>query len=98
MEEASTERENKGQLLGASANDGEGVDEEPARTHKAAPRPIAPTKAEVDAHEPLHLDYRSWCDHCVFGRGHSNHHRGSDDKTATATWHMDYAFWVTSVK
>ena len=35
------------------------------RKHKTARRPLLLTKAEIDEHYPLHLNYRSWCAHCV---------------------------------
>lgn len=59
-----------------------------------APRPIAPTKAQLDEHLPLHLHYRSWCPHCVFGKGHSSHHRrGEDGLRDEPTIHLDYCFF-----
>ena len=36
------------------------------------------TKAEVDAHYPLHADFRSWCKYCVAGKGASRQHRAGD--------------------
>ena len=92
MAETSAEREIGSHLLGTSKADEVVEEDEPARAPKSAPRPIAPTKADIAAHEPLHLDYRSWCADCVFGRGHSTHHRTGDDQSVSATWHMDYAF------
>ena len=32
-------------------------------------RPILPTKAEVEEHDPLHLHYRDWCSDCRAGKG-----------------------------
>ena len=43
-------------------------------------RPCTPTKAEIDAHFPLHQDYRSWCRFCVEGKGVSRQHRKGDPK------------------
>ena len=54
-------------------------DENTARKPKIARRPHMPTKAEVVAHMILHAEYRSWCPHCVHGRGISHQHRYSDD-------------------
>ena len=31
--------------------------------------PYKPSKQEVEEHRPFHLPFRSWCRHCVFGRG-----------------------------
>ena len=49
------------------------------RKPQVARRPYTPTKAELESHLPLHLEYRSWCPHCRAGRGISMQHR-SDDK------------------
>ena len=61
-----------------------------------ARRPQAPTKAEVDAHFPLHAEYRDWCPHCVAGKGMSTHHRhdkGNDEPIDT-TVNLDYLFMI----
>ena len=42
---------------------------EEVRKPKPAVRPYTPTKAEVYEHEVTHLPYRTWCKHCVRGRG-----------------------------
>ena len=59
--------------------------------------PLAPTKADVDEHMPLHVDFRSWCPHCVAGKGISHHHtvtQESDAEKMGVTVSVDYAFWV----
>ena len=43
-------------------------DVEAARS-KALAQPLLPTTAEVEAHNVSHLPFRSWCPHCVRGRG-----------------------------
>ena len=61
-----------------------------------ARRPQAPTKAEVDAHFPLHAEYRDWCPHCVAGRGMSTQHRhdkGKGEPIGT-TVNLDYLFMI----
>ena len=35
----------------------------------------APTKEEVMAHMVNHIPFRSWCAHCVKGKGNGNPHR-----------------------
>ena len=35
------------------------------RKPRIARRPLLPTKAKIDKHYPLHLNYRAWCAHCV---------------------------------
>ena len=64
------------------------------RKHKVGRRPILPTKAEIEEHYPLHLNYRSWCSHCVAGKARwSQHKKSEDDKERLGvTWNMDYAF------
>ena len=70
-----------------------GVAEE-VRVPVVAKRPIAPTKAQLEEHLPLHLNYRSWCPHCVFGKAHSAHHRTAEEvESDGVTWHMDYCFF-----
>ena len=51
------------------------VGPEETRRPQIARRPNAPTKAEIEEHLPLHLEYRSWCPHCFAGKGISNQHR-----------------------
>ena len=38
------------------------------RKPRVGVRPVSPTKAEMEAHYPLHLEYRSWCAHCRAGK------------------------------
>ena len=64
-------------------NEGEAIDEkketedEEIIAPKIAPRPYTSTKAELDAHFPLHAEYRSWCKYCVEGKAASRlHHKG----------------------
>ena len=64
------------------------------RAPRVARRPFLPTKADIDEHYPLHLNYRSWCDHCVAGRARLAQHvvLPSDRERLGVTVHMDYAF------
>ena len=48
------------------------------RKHRIGRRPMAPTKAEIDEHFPMHLSYRSWCKHCVAGKARLDQHRSDD--------------------
>ena len=45
-------------------------DKQDVRKPKPPTRPY-PTKAEIYEHEVTHLPYRSWCKHCVHGKGAS---------------------------
>ena len=75
--------------------DEDGEDAE-VRTPKVARKPRTPTRAEIDAHYPLHADYRDWCPHCVAGKGISNQHRSGKkpEEEIGTTVSMDYLFMV----
>ena len=80
-----------GKVVPAPPGVGEGFE---VRKHKIGRRPTLPTKAEIDAHYPLHLNYTSWCKHCVYGKAMSNQHvaKDDDDEQLGITWNADYAF------
>ena len=51
-----------------------------------------PRKEEVIEHEKTHLPFRSWCRHCVRGRGKEAPHK---QQTSTSTFpevHLDFMF------
>ena len=48
--------------------------EEEGIVHKEVRAPGQPTKAEREHHYLTHIPFRSWCQHCVRGRGKSAHH------------------------
>ena len=59
--------------------------------------PQAPTKPEVDAHYPLHAEYRDWCPHCVAGKAMSTQHlhgKGEDEPVGTTVC-VDYLFMIS---
>ena len=64
------------------------------RLPRVARRPVLPTKAEIDEHLPLHLNFRSWCAQCVRGKARLAQHmvQPSDRERLGITVHMDYAF------
>ena len=74
----------------------EQVEEMEVRPPKVARKPHAPTKAEIEAHYPLHAEYRDWCPHCVSGKGISAQHRKGDqeEEALGTTVSMDYMFAV----
>ena len=49
---------------------------------------------------PLHIQYRSWCPHCVHGRGVSSPHRTDQEveDLGVATLSMDYCFMTEEEK
>ena len=48
---------------------------EEAQEAKGIKTEEAPSAKEVEEHERTHAKYRSWCKHCVFGRGKNNPHK-----------------------
>ena len=74
---------------------GEGVDETEAgkRETTRLPTPYKPSQDEVDDHDLSHLPYRSWCKHCIRGRGKETSHfkQGEEDRTVPE-FHMDFCF------
>ena len=54
--------------------------------------PKEPSKEEREEHEKTHLPYRSWCRHCVRGRGKHRAHRDGAQEVAMNEIHLDYGF------
>ena len=57
--------------------------------------PKEPTEEERLKHEATHIPYRSWCQHCVRGRGRTKPHfrkREQDPENAVPKISMDYFF------
>ena len=54
--------------------------EEEARVMRAPPIPATPTLEEVRQHRLTHCPYRSWCPHCVRGKGREDRHAQSGQK------------------
>ena len=66
-----------------------------ARKAEIMRRPYTPTQEEVEEHMATHLPYRSWCPHCVAGRGIAGHHvTHAEGKKLGITISMDYCFLV----
>ena len=58
-------------------------------------RPYTPTSEEAYEHEVTYLPYRSWCKHCVFGKGVSSPHVKPDNKENIGiAISFDYCFVV----
>jgi hypothetical protein len=62
------------------------------RLPKKLADPKLPSAEEVRSHELTHLPYRSWCSHCVRGKGKSLEHRKVDRKHNMKELHVDYCF------
>ena len=54
--------------------------------------PEEPSAEERREHELTHLPYRSWCKHCVGGRGKEAPHKKQDGQGELPELHLDYAF------
>ena len=55
--------------------------------------PKMPSKVEVEDHEMTHLSFRSWCRHCVKGRGvESAHRKVKREDGGLPEIHVDFAF------
>ena len=67
-----------------------------AQQAKPLPIPAKPSPEMIAAHEVSHLPFRSWCSHCVRGRGKSFQHRKvqhDQDDEAHLVVSLDYAFF-----
>ena len=53
--------------------------EEESQPVNSLPSPDMPTQSEREEHDVTHHPYRSWCKHCVEGRGIEMGHRLGDD-------------------
>ena len=67
---------------------------EEVRQPRIGRKPIAPTKADIEEHLPLHLNYRSWCEHCRAGKARQTQHlvEPHDRERLGITFSADYAF------
>ncbi len=54
-------------------------EEEDCAPRRVAPDPGAPTAEEMEEHRIDHFPYRSWCEHCVAGRGTGEQHRSGPE-------------------
>ena len=76
-------------------SDGEEVDEgveNGIRRPKRRREPKEPTEAEREEHEMTHIPFRSWCRHCVRGRGKEEACRQVKKEYDVAEVHMDFMF------
>ena len=66
---------------------------------KGLRKPEEPTADEVRTHMLTHVPFRSWCPHCVRGRGISDQHKRTKEKEdrGLPVVHMDYAFFRRKV-
>ena len=63
-----------------------------ARRPERMADPKLPSKAEVEEHQKTHLPFRSWCRHCVRGRGVEEPHRRQTAEVGMPEIHLDFMF------
>ena len=69
--------------------------EEECQPVNSLPTPGRPSQSEIDDHNVTHVPYRSWCSHCVEGRGREMAHTSVDrGDRSVATVAFDYLFMV----
>ena len=77
-------------------DDEEEVESEEGRKGQAMPTPMTVSRKEREEHELTHLPYRSWCAHCVRGRGRNMPHKHlggkRDPQTMVPRVSLDYFF------
>ena len=57
------------------ADDEINVHGDAAQVPRGLPAPAMTSKEEKTRHDLTHINYRSWCPHCVFGRRNNSPHR-----------------------
>ena len=57
----------------------DGGEEQEVQPASTLPTPYMPSQSERDDHNLSHAQYRSWCEHCVKGRGLEAAHRSSGE-------------------
>ena len=74
--------ENSMAVFGADAVEEVVEAEEESQPVDTLPTPNMPTQSERDDHDLTHYPYRSWCKHCVEGRGVEMGHRLGGDHSS----------------
>ena len=69
-------------------------EEETGERHvKKMQSPLLPSTAEIDEHNLTHFPYRSWCRHCVRGRGkEASHIKSRNEPGDVPEFHFDWCF------
>ena len=60
--------------------------------------PKLPSEEEIKQHEITHLPYRSWCRHCVRGRGREFPHARVGDQVSLPELHATCVSWATRAR
>ena len=83
------------ELEQSMAEDFDAGEESGLRTPLKVADPKLPSAEEVEAHNLTHLPYRSWCPHCVRGKGKTMDHRLAGREKVMRELHVDYCFMVS---
>ena len=63
-----------------------------SRKTKKMNDPKQPSKEEFEEHAKTHLPFRSWCRHCVRGRGKEMAHYKAEEASGFHEIHLDFFF------
>ena len=83
-----------GSIPGASRARPGVVEPEEGREVRTAKPPYVPSEKERRQHNATHFPLRSWCEHCVRGRGIASKHSQGDGEEigGVGEMHVDYCF------
>ena len=100
--EGDREEENVDDAIGEEREAGQGQEDdgmegderiqEEAAVPKVARNPGQPTQRERELHEATHIPPRSWCTHCMQGRGKDHYHKRLENSNEAPRVGMDYMF------
>ena len=95
--QSSSHREHEASQEGREEAGGDAVEDDEMYgegVQRSTRRPDMPTKAEIRAHFPLHVHYRSWCPDCRAGKSLGRQHRRRDKSLEGlgVVISIDYAF------
>ena len=66
--------------------------EQDAQPLHVARDPLLPSQADVECHRCTHIPFRSWCRHCIQGRGRGDPHLRKADASNIPLVGLDYFF------
>ena len=65
---------------------------EEAIVPKAVPNVIQPTQREREDHELTHMQFRSWCPHCIAGQGKERNSTATEGPRCIPCFSADYIY------
>ena len=68
---------------------------EEAAKVRLLPSPTPPSRQEMLEHNISHMPFRSWCPHCVAGKGKAASHFKQERQDGMPEIHVDYCFLST---